>query len=172
MLSDCWRAEERGMASALYSLAPFLGPAVGPIGKLWRKRTPVTVADTDSSSCRLPDPVPPLAMDLLDRLNRRRSRPDFSVPIPPRNIRSKDSLGEGQENAQGDWKHQVAHRVRGSRSHLRQDAATSLDSPVCHVIHAACAPGYCAIPGIPLRVDVPCVSPTRYLSDGGFSCLL
>ncbi|KAL2753113.1 hypothetical protein ACRALDRAFT_1083567 [Sodiomyces alcalophilus JCM 7366] len=31
VLSDCWRAEERGMATAIYSLAPFLGPAVGPI---------------------------------------------------------------------------------------------------------------------------------------------
>ncbi|KFH40441.1 putative transporter -like protein [Hapsidospora chrysogenum ATCC 11550] len=31
VLSDCWRAEERGAATAIYSLAPFLGPAVGPI---------------------------------------------------------------------------------------------------------------------------------------------
>lgn len=33
VLSDCWRAEERGSATAVYSLAPFLGPAIGPIGK-------------------------------------------------------------------------------------------------------------------------------------------
>ncbi|EXA31811.1 hypothetical protein FOVG_16953 [Fusarium oxysporum f. sp. pisi HDV247] len=31
VLSDCWRKEERGTATAIYSLAPFLGPAVGPI---------------------------------------------------------------------------------------------------------------------------------------------
>ncbi|KAH8599979.1 polyamine transporter 1 [Bisporella sp. PMI_857] len=31
VLSDCWRAEERGKAHALYSLAPFLGPSLGPI---------------------------------------------------------------------------------------------------------------------------------------------
>ncbi|KAM0543850.1 hypothetical protein ACHAPJ_012087 [Fusarium lateritium] len=31
VLSDCWRREERGTATAIYSLAPFLGPAVGPI---------------------------------------------------------------------------------------------------------------------------------------------
>lgn len=31
VLSDCWAKEERGSAIALYSLAPFLGPAVGPI---------------------------------------------------------------------------------------------------------------------------------------------
>ncbi|KAK6810679.1 hypothetical protein RU639_013663 [Aspergillus parasiticus] len=31
VLSDCWRREERGAATALYSLMPFLGPAVGPI---------------------------------------------------------------------------------------------------------------------------------------------
>ncbi|KAL2207904.1 MFS general substrate transporter, partial [Sarocladium strictum] len=31
VLSDCWSPEERGSAHALYSLAPFLGPAVGPI---------------------------------------------------------------------------------------------------------------------------------------------
>ncbi|KAK3291686.1 major facilitator superfamily domain-containing protein [Chaetomium fimeti] len=31
VLSDCWRREERGTAVAIYSLAPFLGPAVGPI---------------------------------------------------------------------------------------------------------------------------------------------
>lgn len=31
VLSDCWRAEERGRAISIYSLAPLLGPAVGPI---------------------------------------------------------------------------------------------------------------------------------------------
>lgn len=29
ILSDCWRAEERGKSIAIYSLAPMLGPAVG-----------------------------------------------------------------------------------------------------------------------------------------------
>jgi hypothetical protein len=33
VLSDCWRAEERGKAIAIYSLAPFIGPVVGPIGE-------------------------------------------------------------------------------------------------------------------------------------------
>ncbi|KAL8665668.1 MAG: hypothetical protein Q9168_007651 [Polycauliona sp. 1 TL-2023] len=31
VLSDCWKAEQRGRAISLYSLAPLLGPAVGPI---------------------------------------------------------------------------------------------------------------------------------------------
>ncbi|OGM41812.1 hypothetical protein ABOM_009623 [Aspergillus bombycis] len=31
VLSDCWRKEERGAATALYSLMPFIGPAIGPI---------------------------------------------------------------------------------------------------------------------------------------------
>lgn len=31
LLSDCWRAEERGKAISIYSLAPLLGPAIGPI---------------------------------------------------------------------------------------------------------------------------------------------
>ena len=31
VLSDCFRAEERGKAISIYSLAPLLGPAVGPI---------------------------------------------------------------------------------------------------------------------------------------------
>ncbi|MCJ1337730.1 hypothetical protein MMC09_003013 [Bachmanniomyces sp. S44760] len=31
VLSDCWRAEERGAAISIYSLAPLLGPAIGPI---------------------------------------------------------------------------------------------------------------------------------------------
>ncbi|KAL3417173.1 MFS multidrug transporter [Phlyctema vagabunda] len=31
VLSDCWRAEERGRALAIYSLAPFMGMVVGPI---------------------------------------------------------------------------------------------------------------------------------------------
>ncbi|KAG4431181.1 hypothetical protein IFR05_013344, partial [Cadophora sp. M221] len=31
VISDCWRAEERGKAIAIYSLAPFLGPSLGPI---------------------------------------------------------------------------------------------------------------------------------------------
>ena len=39
VLSDCWRAEERGKAIAIYSLAPFIGPAVGPIGEYPRTYT-------------------------------------------------------------------------------------------------------------------------------------
>jgi MFS family permease len=31
VLSDCFRAEQRGKAVSLYSLAPLLGPAIGPI---------------------------------------------------------------------------------------------------------------------------------------------
>ena len=31
VLSDCWRAEERGKAFSVYSLAPLLGPAIGPL---------------------------------------------------------------------------------------------------------------------------------------------
>lgn len=31
VLSDCWRAEERGKSISIYSLAPLLGPAVGPV---------------------------------------------------------------------------------------------------------------------------------------------
>ncbi|KAI9877951.1 MAG: hypothetical protein M1830_002358 [Pleopsidium flavum] len=31
VLSDCWRPEERGAAVSIYSLAPLLGPAIGPI---------------------------------------------------------------------------------------------------------------------------------------------
>ncbi|EGC44541.1 polyamine transporter 1 [Histoplasma capsulatum var. duboisii H88] len=33
VISDCWRAEERGKSIAIYSLAPFIGPAIGPIGE-------------------------------------------------------------------------------------------------------------------------------------------
>ncbi|GME60332.1 putative mfs multidrug transporter protein [Neofusicoccum parvum] len=40
VLSDCWRTEERGKAIAIYSLAPFIGPAVGPIlGGLFTEHT-------------------------------------------------------------------------------------------------------------------------------------
>ena len=31
VLSDCWQPEERGRAISVYSLAPLLGPAIGPI---------------------------------------------------------------------------------------------------------------------------------------------
>ena len=31
MLSDMWNAEKRGRAVGIYSLAPLLGPAIGPI---------------------------------------------------------------------------------------------------------------------------------------------
>ena len=31
VLSDCWRGEERGRAVSIYTLAPLLGPAFGPI---------------------------------------------------------------------------------------------------------------------------------------------
>lgn len=35
VLSDLWTADERGKAVALYTLAPILGPAVGPIIGAW-----------------------------------------------------------------------------------------------------------------------------------------
>ncbi|KAH7884066.1 MFS polyamine transporter [Phlebopus sp. FC_14] len=35
LIGDCWSPEERGQALALYSLAPLLGPAVGPITGAW-----------------------------------------------------------------------------------------------------------------------------------------
>ncbi|CAD6445405.1 9d2cef70-8f04-4052-891f-e8c3bb5331d7 [Sclerotinia trifoliorum] len=34
VLADCWYAEQRGRAIAIYSLAPLLGPAVGPIAAI------------------------------------------------------------------------------------------------------------------------------------------
>ncbi|KAG2137918.1 MFS polyamine transporter [Suillus clintonianus] len=34
-LGDCWRPEERGKAVSIYSLAPLLGPVVGPITGAW-----------------------------------------------------------------------------------------------------------------------------------------
>ena len=34
-LGDMWKAEERGRAIAIYSLAPLLGPVVGPICGAW-----------------------------------------------------------------------------------------------------------------------------------------
>ncbi|KIJ04756.1 hypothetical protein PAXINDRAFT_94341, partial [Paxillus involutus ATCC 200175] len=35
VLGDCWRPEERGQAVALYSLAPLLGPVIGPLAGAW-----------------------------------------------------------------------------------------------------------------------------------------
>ncbi|CCM02926.1 uncharacterized protein FIBRA_05040 [Fibroporia radiculosa] len=35
VLGDCWRPEERGQAIAVYSLAPLLGPVIGPICGAW-----------------------------------------------------------------------------------------------------------------------------------------
>lgn len=35
VLGDCFRPEERGMAIAVYSLAPLLGPVIGPIAGAW-----------------------------------------------------------------------------------------------------------------------------------------
>lgn len=35
MLGDTWAAEERGKAIAIYSLAPLLGPVIGPVCGGW-----------------------------------------------------------------------------------------------------------------------------------------
>ncbi|KAF8430462.1 MFS polyamine transporter [Boletus edulis BED1] len=35
VLGDCWHPEERGKAIALYSLAPLLGPVIGPTAGAW-----------------------------------------------------------------------------------------------------------------------------------------
>jgi MFS family permease len=36
IISDCWRAEERGRGMGIYQLAQVLGPTIGPIGKLFQ----------------------------------------------------------------------------------------------------------------------------------------
>ena len=83
MLSDCWRKEERGTATAIYSLAPFLGPAVGPIGKSSTLRANPKLT---TYSCRLFDPAFELALDLLGRLYSRCCGADTCVPVPARDI--------------------------------------------------------------------------------------
>ena len=35
VLGDCWQPEERGKAVGIYSLAPLLGPALGPLVGAW-----------------------------------------------------------------------------------------------------------------------------------------
>ena len=35
VIGDCWHAEERGKAVAIYSLAPLLGPVIGPVAGAW-----------------------------------------------------------------------------------------------------------------------------------------
>ncbi|KAG7441537.1 MFS polyamine transporter [Guyanagaster necrorhizus] len=35
VLADMWRAEERGKAIAVYSLAPLMGPVIGPVAGAW-----------------------------------------------------------------------------------------------------------------------------------------
>jgi MFS family permease len=35
VLGDIWNVEERGKASAIYSLAPLLGPVLGPVCGGW-----------------------------------------------------------------------------------------------------------------------------------------
>jgi MFS family permease len=35
VLGDCWRSDERGKAVAIFSLAPLLGPVIGPITGAW-----------------------------------------------------------------------------------------------------------------------------------------
>lgn len=34
-MGDCWKTEERGQAIAVYSLAPLLGPVIGPACGAW-----------------------------------------------------------------------------------------------------------------------------------------
>ncbi len=35
VLADIWKAEERGKAIAVYSLAPLMGPVIGPVAGAW-----------------------------------------------------------------------------------------------------------------------------------------
>ncbi|KAH0544589.1 hypothetical protein FGG08_001238 [Glutinoglossum americanum] len=55
VLSDCWRAEERGKSMSIYSLAPLLGPAIGPIagGFITMKTTWRWVFYATSIACAL-----------------------------------------------------------------------------------------------------------------------
>jgi MFS family permease len=53
LLSDCWRAEERGKSISIYSLAPLLGPAVGPIaGGFIALKVRTTPFDPSSGAAR------------------------------------------------------------------------------------------------------------------------
>ncbi|KAH0565208.1 hypothetical protein GP486_001391 [Trichoglossum hirsutum] len=55
VLSDCWKAEERGKSMSIYSLAPLLGPAIGPIagGFITMKATWRWVFYATSIACAL-----------------------------------------------------------------------------------------------------------------------
>jgi multidrug resistance protein len=55
VLSDCWKAEERGKSMSIYSLAPLLGPAIGPIagGFITMKTTWRWVFYATSIACAL-----------------------------------------------------------------------------------------------------------------------
>jgi MFS family permease len=35
VIGDCWKAEQRGQAIAIYSLAPLFGPVIGPLCGAW-----------------------------------------------------------------------------------------------------------------------------------------
>jgi multidrug resistance protein len=55
VLSDCWKAEERGKSMSIYSLAPLIGPSIGPIvgGFVTQKTTWRWVFYATSIACAL-----------------------------------------------------------------------------------------------------------------------
>ena len=111
MLSDCWRKEERGGATALYSLMPFLGPAIGPIGERNLLDSVKTMLITISllASWWISDSVHVMALDFLDCLHRRRRGPDPGLLLFKRDLRPGDSGEEEKEAAEKDWKRPTSH---------------------------------------------------------------
>lgn len=87
-MSDCWRAEERGKAIAIYSLAPFLGPSIGPIGNLTPSRSTQTFLTTFSWWCH--NSTNYMAMDLLGHINRRCLRPNLGDTLSQRDLPTED----------------------------------------------------------------------------------
>lgn len=90
VLSDLWRAEERGKGAALYSLGPLLGPALGPVMGAWIvEKVPndgyrwIFISTTIVRRARSPS-RPPRPFRPLSQLQPRRVDlfVDALVPVP------------------------------------------------------------------------------------------
>lgn len=111
ILSDCWHAEERGRAISIYSLAPLLGPAVGPIAggfialkvRFWPKlETLWLVRETHTT-------IDNMEMVLLVDFHSRRRHSSPRSDLSPRNIRPQNTARTSQETPQRDGEPQLPH---------------------------------------------------------------
>lgn len=149
ILSDTFDAEHRGQAIGLYSLAPLLGPAIGPIagGFITENTTWRWVFWSTTILCAVVQISGLLFMQGMVGPAAKFSQSNVFL----RNLCSNSSPKEGCQATKGDGKHGSLYGVRYSRPQAFLHPRRCADETICFAWDTTNHPSYinvCSLNGV------------------------